>query len=144
MGLPGAGKTALASALCDLLSAVHLNADEIRANVNKDLGFSRDDRIEHARRMGFLADTICKRGSVAVADFVCPTEATREAFGRDAFVVFVDRIQVGRFEDTNALFEPPTRYAVRVLCTGTPGMWARGIARELEGAAGEALQRRLA
>jgi len=52
MGLPGAGKTTLSRQLATRLNAVHLNADEIRANVHKDLGFSPEDRIEHARRMG--------------------------------------------------------------------------------------------
>src|SRR5437763_12623394 len=53
MGLPGAGKTTLASILAPRLNAVMFNADEIRANIHKDLGFSVEDRIEHARRMGW-------------------------------------------------------------------------------------------
>ncbi len=40
MGLPGSGKTALATALAPRLNAVHFNADEVRQNINKDLGFS--------------------------------------------------------------------------------------------------------
>jgi adenylylsulfate kinase len=40
MGLPGAGKTALARALAPFLTAVQFNADEVRANINRDLGFS--------------------------------------------------------------------------------------------------------
>ena len=54
MGLPGAGKTTLAAGLAPRLNAVHFNADEVRKNVNKDLGFSEGDRIEHAHRMGCL------------------------------------------------------------------------------------------
>lgn len=52
MGLPGAGKTTLANGLAPRLNAAHFNADEVRANINKDLGFSEADRIEQARRMG--------------------------------------------------------------------------------------------
>ena len=48
MGLPGAGKTTLAAGLAPRLNAVHFNADEVRKNVNKDLGFSEADRVEHA------------------------------------------------------------------------------------------------
>ena len=40
LGLPGAGKTTLANELAPRLNAVHFNADDVRANVNKDLGFS--------------------------------------------------------------------------------------------------------
>ena len=41
MGLPGAGKTTLARHLAPRLNAVHYNADDVRANVNRDLGISK-------------------------------------------------------------------------------------------------------
>jgi len=113
MGLPGAGKTTLAEALARELSCVHFNADEVRKEINKDLGFSVADRVEQARRMGVLCDIASRYGSHVVADFVCPTPETREAFG-PAFVVWVDRIKEGRFEDTNKLFVPPEQYNYRV------------------------------
>ncbi len=40
MGLPGAGKTTLARELAPLLNAVLFNADEVRQNINRDLGYS--------------------------------------------------------------------------------------------------------
>jgi adenylylsulfate kinase len=64
MGLPGAGKTTLANELAPRLNAVHFNADDIRANINKDLGFSEADRVEHARRMGWLCDRVIKVGGM--------------------------------------------------------------------------------
>src|SRR6266700_8064184 len=88
MGLPGAGKTALASALAPLLNAVVFNADAVRANLSRDLGFSHEDRVEHARRMGWMCDRVLEADGTAIADFVCPTEATREAFG-EAFTIWV-------------------------------------------------------
>ena len=61
-GLPGSGKTTLAEALARELQCVHFNADEIRKEINKDLGFSIDDRIEQARRMGILCDIASRWG----------------------------------------------------------------------------------
>src|SRR5262245_61898885 len=92
MGLPGTGKTTLANILVPRLNAVHFNADAIRANVNKGLGFTHDDRIEQARRMGWLCERVVEAGTYAIADFVCPTKQTRAAFG-EAFVIWVDRIK---------------------------------------------------
>lgn len=133
MGLPGAGKTTLAAALTPRLSAVHFNADEVRHHVNRDLGFAEADRVEHARRMGWLCDQVVKAGGFAIADFICPTPAARAAFaeGGAPFVVWIDRIKQGRFEDTNRMFVPPERYDVRVEPEGAPEYWAEQVARRV-------------
>ena len=127
LGLPGAGKTTLARALVKRLNAVHFNADEIRSNINRDLGFSHEDRVEHARRMGWLCDRVVESGGIAVADFVCPTPETRAAFGA-CYLIWIDRIKEGRFEDTNKMFVPPEVYDLRVGFAGTPEYWAEVIA----------------
>lgn len=113
------------------LNAVHFDADEVRSNINRDLGFSMTDRIEHARRMGWLCDRVTQTGNYAIADFVCPTPATRAAFG-EAFVVWVARIEEGRFPDTNSLFAAPEQFDVRVTAEGTAEAWAEHIVNRLQ------------
>jgi adenylylsulfate kinase len=133
MGLPGAGKTTLAKLLAARLNAVHFNADEVRAHVNKDLGFSPADRIEQASRMGWLCDQVIKTGGFAVADFICPTAETRAAFlaGGPALIVWMDRIEESRFEDTNKMFVPPETFDVRVTADGAPDYWAEQVAAKV-------------
>ena len=80
IGLPGSGKTELAKTLKERINAIHLNADEVRATVNADLGFTPEDRLEQARRMGEMARLIAKQGvAPVIVDFVCPTDLTRAA-----------------------------------------------------------------
>lgn len=107
IGLPGAGKTALATVLADRINAIHFNADDVRADLNKDLGFSPEDRIEQARRLGALARLTSKQGYITVVDFVCPTDETRLAFGKPDILIWVDRIKEGRFADTNKIWQDP-------------------------------------
>jgi cytidyltransferase-like protein len=130
MGLPGAGKTTLATALAPLVNAVTFNADAVRANLSQDLGFSHEDRIEHARRMGWMCDRVVEAGGTAIADFICPTEETRAAFG-PAFTIWVDRIRAGRFDDTNRLFAAPAQFDLRVSAEGAPQYWAEQVVTRL-------------
>jgi cytidyltransferase-like protein len=123
MGLPGAGKTTLANVLAPLLNAVVFNADAVRANLSRDLGFRHEDRVEHARRMGWMSDRVVEAGGTVIADFICPTPETRTAFG-EAFTIWLDRIDAGRFDDTNRMFVSPEHVDLRVSPEGTPQFWA--------------------
>lgn len=107
MGLPGSGKTSLARELQKVLDAVWWNADEVRDNVNAHLGFTEDDRLQQARSMGWLCSTVSDCGKIAIADFVCPTPKTREAFGEPDVLVWMNTIDASRFEDTNKVFVSP-------------------------------------
>ena len=132
MGLPGAGKTTLAAELAITLNAVHFNADEIRKEINKDLRFSIEDRIEQARRMKVLCDIVVRSGNYAIADFVCPTKEAQDVFiTQDTYVVWVDRTKVGRYEDTNKLFYPPENFDIIVNEYGSPEFWALLIVEKL-------------
>ena len=116
IGLPGSGKTLLAKALKERINAIHLNADEVRSTVNSDLGFSNEDRVEQARRMGEMARLIAKQGvAPVIVDFVCPTDETRSAFGYANLIIWVDRIKEGRFEDTNKMWQDPKVFHIRIL-----------------------------
>ena len=127
MGLPGSGKTTLASYLVPLLKAKWLNADEVRKEAN-DWDFSAEGRTRQAKRMWSKAEEYRSQGHHVVADFVCPTENLREIFNPD-FIVWVDTIQKGRFEDTNQMFTPPKKYDLRVT-TNDAEKWS-SEAREL-------------
>ena len=114
IGLPGSGKTELAKALKERINAVHFNADEVRAGLNNDLGFTAEDRVEQARRMGELSRLVSKQGFPVIVDFVCPTDETRKAFGFADVIVWVDRIEQGRFEDTNKMWQDPEYCDIRI------------------------------
>lgn len=113
-GLPGSGKTSLAKSLLQRTPAIHLNADDVREDLSSDLGFSVEDRIEQARRLGAIARLLSKQGKVVLVDFVNPTKETRKAFGKHDFSVWVNRIQASRFADTNALWEAPADFDLEI------------------------------
>ena len=129
MGLPGSGKTTLAEILVRKLNASWFNADAVRQDIYSELGFSELDRLEHAKRMGKLCEWSSLGGNYSIADFICPTQDTRDAFNAD-FTVWVDRIAEGRYEDTNKMFEKPTNYDVR-LTEGSAEEWAEKVISKL-------------
>jgi len=106
LGLPGSGKTTLALALKERLNAIHLNADEVRATLNSDLGFSNEDRVENARRLGEMARLLSKQGHIVIVDFICPTKSTRKAFITPDIKFVMDTISSSRFPDTDYLWIP--------------------------------------
>jgi hypothetical protein len=107
IGLPGSGKTTLAKELASRINAIHLNADEVRSDLNKDLGFTKEDRLEQARRMGALSRLLANQNYNVVVDFVNPTEETREAFGRVDKVIWRNRKPTRDYPDTTAMWELP-------------------------------------
>ncbi len=106
MCLPGSGKTTLAKKLVPLLSAKWLNSDEVRTAAN-DWDFSEEGRTRQASRMADFAKKLKEDGNYVVADFVCPTPEARSLFPAD-YIVWLDTIKEGRFEDTNKIFEAPS------------------------------------
>ena len=121
MGLPGAGKTTLANELAKLIEAKRLNADEIRKAAN-DWDFSEEGRKRQARRMADFAKKLKNEGNYVIADFICPTPEARSLFPAD-YIIWVDTIKEGRFEDTNKMFEQPEKYDFKVTHKDAQ-MWA--------------------
>jgi|TARA_B100001059_G_C17294154_1_gene314216 adenylylsulfate kinase len=112
MGLPGSGKTYLADTINKIMDCERINADEVRKKVN-DWDFSEAGRIRQAKRMKKLSDQALKKNKNVIVDFICPTPKTRAEFNAD-FVIWMDTIKSGRFEDTNKLFVEPKNYDYRV------------------------------
>jgi hypothetical protein len=129
MGLPGSGKTFLATALKKYLennsdfynvpaeslygrraTVSWFNADDVRKRYN-DWDFSAEGRIRQSHRMRELADA--SGNDFAICDFVAPLVEMRNNFKAD-WTVWVDTIESGRFEDTNRAFVPPDVYDFRI------------------------------
>ena len=95
-GRPGSGKTTIANALAAELRrrgadrVELLDGDELRATaLSRGLGFSREDRDENVRRVGFVAGLLARNGVVAIVSLVSPYEGAREEVraGIDRFVL---------------------------------------------------------
>jgi adenylylsulfate kinase len=99
-GLSGSGKSTLAVALEKILwdRGVHsfvLDGDNVRHGLNKDLGFSPEDRNENIRRIGEVAKLFTEAGVINITAFISPYRADREQARKlmatgDFIEVFVD------------------------------------------------------
>jgi sulfate adenylyltransferase len=82
-GLSGAGKTTLAEALQRRLLEIDarpvrlLDGDVLRRHLSPELGFSKEDRDRHVRRVGYLASEVTACGAIAVCAAIAPYDATR-------------------------------------------------------------------
>jgi len=108
MGLPGSGKTTLAKELAYYFNIPHFNADSLREAFD-DWDFSPEGRERQFHRQ---ADCIHHAG-MGICDFVCPLNDFQRNFPCD-FIIWMDTIKEGRFEDTNKLFQEPIEYDVRI------------------------------
>jgi len=131
MGLPGSGKTTLATTLKKYLEengtmspgraemlplsgddtqVSWFNADDIRRKYN-DWDFSNDGRIRQSLRM--FQFSIEAGGDYVICDFVAPLVEMRNNFKAD-WTIWMDTIREGRYADTNAAFVEPEQYDFRV------------------------------
>jgi len=113
-GLSGAGKSATAEALRALLmeegrTVTLLDGDEVRLNLSKGLGFSREDRDANILRIGYVASEVVRHRGVAICAAISPFREARarcRALMGDAFVeVFADTpIEICESRDSKGLY----------------------------------------
>lgn len=92
-GLSGAGKSTLAAAVAarlrrDGIAVEVLDGDEVRLNLSKGLGFSREDRDTNVRRIGYVAKLLTRNGVAVIPAAISPYRAIRDEVRREigAFV----------------------------------------------------------
>ncbi len=93
-GLSGSGKSTLANAVAGALfeqgcQTYVLDGDNVRHGLNKNLGFSPEDREENIRRIGEVAKIFCDAGVIAMTAFISPYRKDRDearAISADSFV----------------------------------------------------------
>lgn len=113
-GLSGAGKTATAQVLTELLlehgkQLTLLDGDVIRTHLSKGLGFSKEDRDTNILRIGFVAGEIVRHGGVVVCAAISPYRAARnearQMVGENFIMVYMDTpIEVCEARDTKGLY----------------------------------------
>ena len=82
-GLSGAGKSTISALLADRLRATSakvevLDGDVVRTHLSKGLGFSKEDRDENIRRIGFVCEILSRNGVIAIAAAISPYRAVRD------------------------------------------------------------------
>jgi adenylylsulfate kinase len=82
-GLSGAGKTTLAQAVKNELlnrnfKVEIIDGDEYRKVICRDLSFTKNDRIENIRRLGFVGNILARNGIIAILSAISPYEVARE------------------------------------------------------------------
>lgn len=98
-GLSGSGKSTIANGLEKSLNDIGyhtyiLDGDNTRLGLNKDLGFSDDDRIENIRRVAEVCKLMNDAGLIVICSFISPFEKNREQarqiIGDNFYEVFID------------------------------------------------------
>ena len=127
-GLPSSGKTTLVHALAKRLAdegyerVEVLDGDIAREHLTKGLGFSREDRAENVRRIGWVASLLARNGVIVLASVISPYRDDRDA---------VRDMHEGRFVEVHVA-TPVDVYAER----DVKGLYAKQRAGELTGLTG--------
>jgi adenylyl-sulfate kinase len=114
-GLSGSGKSTLAQYLAPKLMNLGkkveiLDGDEVRENLSKGLGFSKEDRDTNIRRIGYVANLLARNGAVAITAAISPYREVRRECRRHAQADFVEvfvqcPLEVVEERDTKGLYK---------------------------------------
>jgi adenylyl-sulfate kinase len=113
-GLPSSGKSTLARRVEEILlergmNVEVLDGDEVRENLSKGLGFSKEDRDTNIRRIGFVAKLLARNGAVAITAAISPyrdvRDEMRRAIGRFVEVYVECPIDVLKERDVKGLYK---------------------------------------
>lgn len=140
-GLPSSGKSTIAHAVYQHLlgrglAVELLDGSEVRESLSRGLGFSREDREENVRRIGYVAKLLSRNGVIAICAAVSPYRATRnevrrnttnfievyvecpvavaEARDTDGMYAKARRGEIEEFTGVNAPYEPPDAPEVHI------------------------------
>lgn len=131
MGLSTSGKTTLARSLFNLLKDNKLSVEWFNADVTRkrydDWDFSEEGRVRQCERMILMCDN--STAQYIICDFIAPLKIIRDKF-QPGYLIWVDTITESRYKDTDAIFEPPSSFNLRVI-TKDSEYWAREIYKEL-------------
>ena len=108
MGLPGSGKTWLASRISKKFKIPHWDADVVRT-VYQDWRFDVNGREHQALRMRKLAEL----EPISICSFICPLPGLITYFRPDK-IIWMDTIQESEHADTDKMFQPPQNPSVRI------------------------------
>ena len=131
IGLSGSGKSTLASLLKERLESApfnklvsHIDGDEMRSTISKDLGFSHKDRLMHIKRMEVIASRIAYHRGVAILSTIAhqryARSLIREAVKRETaanfLLIYVNTsVDVCRARDTKGLYQKARDGSIRTL-----------------------------
>ncbi|MEL6686324.1 MAG: sulfate adenylyltransferase subunit CysN [Pseudomonadota bacterium] len=115
-GLSGSGKSTIANLVDKALferghHTYTLDGDNVRHGLNRDLGFTKEDRIENIRRIGEVAKLMSNAGLIVMCSFISPYRAerqmVRDMMGEDEFFeIFVDTpLEVAEERDVKGLYK---------------------------------------
>ncbi len=117
-GLSGSGKSTVAVELEGMLNelgvlAYRLDGDNVRMGINKNLGFSAEDRAENIRRIGEVSKLFVDSGIIALSSFISPykedrdkVRALHEESGLDFIEIFVDcSLEAAEERDPKGLYK---------------------------------------
>lgn len=93
-GLPGSGKTTIALEVERRLREMGrnveiLDGDEVRKGLSSDLGFSKEDRQRHAKRVTFVAKVLTRNGVIVLVGLISPFRAFRQ-YAREEIGEFIE------------------------------------------------------